>query len=146
MADDTLPADIATRIDLLCAEGDSLAASGQAKDAFQKYSSALNLLPEPAENWEAATWILAAIGDLYFSVKKIERAAQAFGDAVRCPGGLGNPFIHLRLGQCHFEAGEMDIAADELTRAYMGGGTEIFQTEDAKYFTFLKQRIAITEA
>ena len=40
----------------------------------------------------------------------------------------------------------MYFAAYELTRAYMGGGTDIFQTEDAKYFTFLKQRIAITEA
>jgi hypothetical protein len=34
----------------------------------------------------------------------------------------------------------MDRAADELTRAYMGAGDEIFQDAE-KYFAFLKTRI-----
>ena len=59
----------------------------------------------------------------------------------RCPGGLGNPFVHLRLGECCFDIGERDRAADELTRAYMGAGREIFAEEDPKYIEFLGTRI-----
>lgn len=140
---ETLPADIDTRVKYLCAAGDTLAAKGDPREAFQNYREALSLLPDPAEDWEAATWILAAIGDLYFGILRFEKSRAAFSDAVTCPGGLGNPFIHLRLGQCHFELGEMDRAADELTRAYMGAGEDLFQSADPKYFDFLKQRIEI---
>jgi hypothetical protein len=38
----------------------------------------------------------------------------------------------------------MDRAADELTRAYMGGDEEIFDNEDPKYFQFLKTRIKLS--
>jgi hypothetical protein len=53
---------------------------------------------------------------------------------------IGNPFLHLRLGQCQFELGNFDRAADELTRAHVGAGAEIFEGAD-KYFTFLKTRL-----
>src|SRR5437764_10833970 len=99
----------------LCAKGDSLTEARQFEKAFACYRDALNLVPKPVEEWEATTWILAAIGDLYFLERKAEKALGAFEDAVRCPGGLGNPFIHLRLGQCYFELGKLDRAADELT-------------------------------
>ena len=36
----------------------------------------------------------------------------------------GNPFLRLRLGQVQVELGALDEAADNLTRAYMGGGRE----------------------
>lgn len=58
--------------------------------------------------------------------------------AVRCPDGLGNLFIHLRLGECAFELGQISRAEDELTRAYMGAGREIFADEDPKYFKHLQ--------
>ncbi len=140
---ETLPADIDTRIKSLCAAGDALAAKGEPREAFQNYREALSILPDPVEDWEAATWILAAIGDLYFGILRFEKARTAFADAVTCPGGLGNPFIHLRLGQCQFELGEMHRAADELTRAYMGAGKDLFRSEDPKYFDFLKQQIKL---
>jgi tetratricopeptide (TPR) repeat protein len=140
---ETLPDDISARVKSLCADGDTLAKQGQPREAFQKYSEALSLLPDPAEDWEAATWILAAIGDLYFGVQKFDKARTAFTDAVMCPGGLGNPFIHLRLGQCQFELGEMERAADELARAYMGAGADLFKSEEPRYLDFLKQKILI---
>ena len=61
--------------------------------------------------------------------------------AMWCPGALGNPFLHLRLGQCQFELGGLDRAADELDRAYMGAGTDIFDDEDDKYFAYVKTRL-----
>jgi hypothetical protein len=62
----------------------------------------------------------------------------AFSAAMHGPNAIGNPFIHLRLGQSQFEVGNMERAGDELARAYMGDGTEIFSSEDPKYFEFLK--------
>jgi len=130
-----------SRIRELCAKGDALVAQKQFEQAFGAYRDALNLVPPPAEDWEATTWILAAIGDLYFLAGKIGKALTAFEDAVRCPGGLGNPFIHLRLGQCYLDSGQQDRAADELARAYMGAGREILEKEDPKYLKFLEARL-----
>lgn len=59
---------------------------------------------------------------------------------MHCPGAIGNPFIHLRLGQAQLELGNTDRAADELMRAYMGGGLEIFAMEDERYLDFLASR------
>ena len=56
------------------------------------------------------------------------------------PNAIGNPFLHLRLGQCQFELGNLDRAADELMRAYMAGGPELFEDEDARYLRFLATR------
>ncbi|MNY35732.1 hypothetical protein D3C86_1701600 [compost metagenome] len=59
---------------------------------------------------------------------------------MTCPGGIGNPFLHLRLGQVLLDDGQDDRAADELMRAYMGAGPQIFAAEDARYLAFLKTR------
>ena len=66
---------------------------------------------------------------------------NCFVNAVQCPDGLGNPFIHLRLGQAYFELENPEKAADELARAYMGGGVDIFMEDDPKYLSFLETRI-----
>jgi hypothetical protein len=57
---------------------------------------------------------------------------------MHCPGDIGNPFLHLRLGQSQLELGNRERAADELARAYMGGGKEIFEQDEPEYFQFLK--------
>lgn len=129
------------RMQDLCAKGDSLCEQREFEQAFGFYRDALNLVPQPVEDWEAATWILTAIGDLHFQAGMPRKAVEALEDAVRCPGGLGNPFIHLRLGESYFELGDQDRAADELARAYMGAGREIFAQEDTKYIEFLGTRM-----
>jgi hypothetical protein len=58
------------------------------------------------------------------------------------PDAIGNPFLHLRLGQCQLELGNESRAADELARAFMGAGIEMFLSQDPKYLTFLKSRLA----
>lgn len=141
MSRQTLSELVQRQIQELCAKGDALVEERQYEQAFYSYRDALNLLPEPVEEWEATTWILSAIGDLYFLERKVEKALCAFEDAVRCPTGLGNAFIHLRLGQCYFDLGELDRAADELARAYMAAGREIFENEDPKYTQLLESRI-----
>ena len=129
------------RIQAFCDEGDRLAAEGNYKDAISAYNQAWKLIPEPATEWEASTWILAAIADASFLGGDYTSAQEALEYAMHCPDAIGNPFLHLRLGQCCFEKRALDRAADELTRAYMGAGRKIFESDDPKYFEFLKTRI-----
>ncbi|MDJ0969985.1 MAG: hypothetical protein QNJ06_08785 [Kiloniellales bacterium] len=60
---------------------------------------------------------------------------------VAAPDGLGNLFVRLRLGQAQFVLGQLDRSADELARAYMGGGSEIFEEEDPKYWDFIRSKL-----
>ncbi|WP_213947450.1 tetratricopeptide repeat protein [Luteibacter sp. dw_328] len=131
------------KIEKLCKQGDDLAAAGSFDSARDTYKSALQLLPGDHRQWEAATWIYAAIGDVHFRTADYEKCFKCFFNAVQCVNGLGNPFIHLRLGQCSYEAGNLDKSADELTRAYMGAGLDIFMDDDSKYLEFLETRIDI---
>lgn len=98
----------------------------------------MQLLPEPIEKWEACTWLLVSIGDMNFLSGKYDYAKKTLSDAMHCPNAIGNPFIHMRLGQSHFELGNKDKAVNELTRAYIAAGKDIFSNENPKYFEFLK--------
>lgn len=133
-----LPDSVHSKILRLSSEGDALAESRHYEKAIQKYSEALDALPDPRTEWEACTWLLASIGDAHFQAKEFGQARIALTDAMRCPDAIGNPFIHLRLGQSQFELGNLPRANDELARAYMAAGKAIFEDEDPKYFNHLK--------
>lgn len=137
---DELPDEIHQKINSLCAEGDALASSGAYREAVEKYSEAWFIVPEPKTDWDASTWILTAIGDACFLSGNYEPGAEAFEFALRCPGSLGNPFIYLRLGQCAFEQGNEEVAAEHLCRAYAIEGKKIFSRESSKYFHYLKSK------
>jgi len=137
-APDELPATIYQQVEQLSERGNALADEGQYREAAEQFVAALELLPEPKTNWEACTWLLASIGDMTFQLKAYEQAVNALSDAMHCPDAIGNPFIHLRLGQALFELGDRQRAADELARVYMLEGKDIFAAEDPKYFEFLK--------
>jgi tetratricopeptide (TPR) repeat protein len=137
----SLPKKLHAAITRLCGEGDELTEEGNDAAAYAKYSAAWELVPDDKENWEASTWILGAVGELQFRNRKFDKALNSYLRAVQCPNGLGNPYIHLRIGQAQYELGNVEVAADNLARAYMGGGQDIFQGADPKYFAFLKARL-----
>jgi len=136
-----LPTDLHERITELSALGNRLAEIGDFKEALSKFNEAWKIVPEPKNEWEASTWLLAAIGDMCFLMGYFKSAIDAFRFSLFCPGGSDNPFLSLRLGQCEFEKNNMDEAAEYLTRAYMLEGLKIFERQDSKYLTFLKTRI-----
>lgn len=138
-----LPSTVHTQIEALCAEGDRLAGQQMFEDAVARYNAAWQLVPDPKANWNASTWVLAAIGDACFLGGFQTSAREALEYAMHCPNGVGNPFLHLRLGQVLYDAGEQERAADELARAYMGAGSDIFADQDARYITFLRTRMAL---
>lgn len=123
-----------------CVVGDKLSASQLYSEALTEYNKAWAIVPDPKNEWEAATWILAAIADTCYLGGFKKSAREALQYAMTCPGAIGNPFLHLRYGQVLYDAGELDAAADELIRAYMGAGADIFAVEDEKYLNFLGTR------
>lgn len=138
---DELPADIHTQVQALCSDGDQLADARRFEEAVASYNEAWKMVPDPKNRWNASTWIMAAIGDACFLGGYATSALEALRYAMNCPGGVGNPFLHLRLGQVLFDRGEIDEAADELARAYMGGGHNLFAEQDDRYLAFLETRI-----
>ncbi|QTN30594.1 tetratricopeptide repeat protein [Rhodoferax sp. AJA081-3] len=132
--------EIHSEIQRLCATGDELAKARRFADAIPMYWTAWDLLPEPKTDWSAALWILAAIGDANFLGGDYVAGRDNLSQAMHCPGAIGNPFVHMRLGQCQFELNAVDRAADELMRAYMGAGPDIFKDENPRYLAFLKTK------
>ena len=132
--------EIHSEIQRYCAAGDDLAKARKFSEALPSYWAAWDLLPEPKVDWTAATWILAAIGDANFLLGDYVAGRDNLSQAMHCPDAIGNPFLHMRLGQCQLELKEFDRAADELMRAYMGAGQDIFKDEDPMYLDFLKTK------
>lgn len=135
-----LPEKIHADIVAICATGDEYAEAGEYERAVGEYNRAWTLVPDPKNNWNASTWILAAIADACFLAGHTTSAREALQYAMTCPGAIGDPFLHLRYGEVLFDAGEEDAAAEELIRAYMGAGEEIYISEDPKYLAFLRTR------
>jgi tetratricopeptide (TPR) repeat protein len=96
----------------LCAEGDSYLRRLDYDRAISRYENAWRLLPEPKFEWGAAAWILAAIGDACFLDGRFAAAVEKLQDAMRCPDAIGNPFLHLRLGESLLETGQQVRAMD----------------------------------
>lgn len=136
-----LAAHLHDEIQRLSAAGDVSASALRFEEAIEHYNAAWALIPEPKTQWNASTWLLAAIGDAAFLGGHRGSALEALRFAMHCPDGVGNPFLHLRLGQVLFDHGDQDAAADELARAYMAGGAEIFGQEEPRYFAFLRTRM-----
>jgi tetratricopeptide (TPR) repeat protein len=133
-----LPDDVYDELTALCKRGDEHARNGELDEAYECYTAAWDLIPEPKGDWEASTWVLSAGGDIHFARANFEKALNQFLRAMQCPGGLGNPYIHLRIGQCQFEKGNIAGASENITRAYMGGGPELFEQEHPKYLAHLR--------
>lgn len=127
----------------LSARGDGLVDADDYGAALESYNKAWRLLPEPKSQWNAATWLLAAVGDTAYLGGFLEAAREALDYVMSCPDAIGNPFLHLRRGQVLLDQGEHDAAADELMRAYMGGGSEIFADEPERYLDFLRTRAVL---
>ena len=136
-----LDQDVYKIIKALCNEGDLALEDDDLADAYRCYREAWDLVPDPKTDLEASTWILSALGDVYFFSKDYQNVIQALEFAMLCPDGLGNPYLHLRLGQAYFESGDMNKAADHLTRCYMGSELDLLNKEDKKYLNYLESVI-----
>lgn len=111
---------------------------GNFQATIEEYNKALDLIGENIKRSKHAVMLYSGIGEAYFLQNKWEDALEFYGNAVMSDGGLGEPLIHLRLGQLRYELGQKEKAKDELMRAYMGGGMDYFQGENPKYFGLIR--------
>lgn len=122
----------------LSEEGNVFADEGKYAEAKAKFKEALDLVPAPKVDWEAALWLYASIGDMCYMLGDYEACSDNMFDALNCPDGRVNPFVHIRLGQALYELGNMERAKEHLLRAYMLEGEDIFEGQDDKYFDLIK--------
>lgn len=126
------------RITSICEEANAAIDAGDLLLAGELFHRALGLVPPPLTQWDAAIWLLTALGDVLFLQGRFVEAHGPLVQALACPGAAANPFIHLRLGQTCLEIGDEECANDHLARAYMAGGDEIFDDEDPKYHAHIR--------
>ena len=119
------------------ARGNELADSEYYREALNEFKKALELLPQPVYMWEASTWLYASIGDMYFQLNDYSDSLDSFLQAQKCPDGLGNPFICVRIGECFFELGNIEKAKQYLMQAYKLGREKIFLDADPKYLALI---------
>lgn len=127
--------------DQLIDAGEALAANGRYPEALDAYWQAWDRISEPKSDLPVALQLLAAIGDANFLGRDFQACRDNLASAMHLPDAIGNPFLHLRLGQCQYELGNMERAADELARAYLQEGTAIFANDDPKYLDFIKSKL-----
>lgn len=132
---------ISDRIDELSERGNLLLdEGGDWEGAVEVWKQALALLPPPVTDWEAATWLNASIGEAYYAGGQSEDALAYLFDALNCPDGHMNPFILLRVGQILVDQGRTDEGVEQLLRAYMLDGEDVFEEGGERYLQLLRDR------
>ena len=128
-------------------DGDEAMSENEWDDAFSCYCSAWELLCEdkPEHGAHEAFWLIASwanasfmSGDFQDCLERLNESLEIFGDRDLV---VGNPFFHLRVGQCMYELAESDekrtdasgAVIENLARALICGGIEIFEQEEQKY-------------
>jgi tetratricopeptide (TPR) repeat protein len=129
----TLDIALDKRIRQLCAEGYRIYDERDYEQALRRFYQAWTLIPKPQTQFEASGWVLTAIGDAYFAKQNYRAGIEALRSALYCPRTTGNPFVHLRLGQCCLEQQLTEDAERHLARALYSGGEALFSRE-ARHF------------
>lgn len=129
---------IVATVTALCERGDDDVENGLYEAAIEKYEEALTLIPRPLYAWAVTTWILTAIAEARHLQKDWARAKESIMEAFRCEGAIGNPFLHLRLGQAEIALGNKGRGVEELIRAHERGGDDVFDGEDPKYLALVR--------
>ncbi|WP_215782602.1 tetratricopeptide repeat protein [Paludibacterium sp. B53371] len=137
-SDIRLDAKVYQAIEQHCTQGDHFTETDELALALDEYARAWALLPDPQRAWEAATWIKIAMADVHFFAGRFAEAEAELDYALTCPGGLGNAYIDLRMGQVLFEQGQLEEARECLRDALDAAGEEIFDGEDDKYLALLR--------
>ncbi|MBS1122781.1 MAG: Tetratricopeptide repeat [Deltaproteobacteria bacterium] len=145
MGDTRLAPELFTQIKQLAEEGQRYLHDGDPDEAFEAFYKALDLLPDPHTVWNASGWLLVAMGTTAIRAGAFADALEPLQDAMKCPGTVGNPWVHLLFGQVRFEIGDKQ-AAEDLGRAYAGAGREIFDGLHPKYLAMVEDSLAAKSA
>jgi len=123
------------------AEGEEFADEELDEEALARFRAAWDLLPEPKEGHELAFRTLLALADSHFHLGHWRKCQRILQGMLCWWDETGNSFILLRLGQCALELGNDSEAKNWLVGAFGFGGLEVVESEDPKYWAFLRERL-----
>jgi tetratricopeptide (TPR) repeat protein len=129
--------------DAVMAEGNiayDLKQKGRFEEAEAHYLKMWELFPEPKYDWDWSQQILNAIAEFYLEWQKYDKALFWANEVFKCGPLPGDGSPYLFLGKIYYEAGDLDEARRQLTKAFQLSGRRTFQGEDPKYFRFLKEK------
>ncbi|MCB2355765.1 tetratricopeptide repeat protein [Clostridium estertheticum] len=136
-----LEEEVYNKVQGLCNKAEKYVRMCEFDQAIQEYEQALNLFPQDIKVYEQATIIYAAMGDAWCSAGEYKDAKKYFYDALNCSGGIGNPYILFRLGQCLYECNQKSKAQEYFIKTYMLDGISLFNTSHNKYFNTIKEMV-----
>jgi hypothetical protein len=90
-------------------------------------------LSDTNKSGRAGRYIIIRIGELCFKEKELEEAKYHYSFAMKFSDTIGNPFLHLRLGQLEYQmtCENTSRVIDELSRALIMGGKTVFEGEES---------------
>ena len=137
-ANEPLSSEVSDKLKHLCNQGYLFFDKGDTKAALRLFYQAWTILPKPQNQWLEAAWVLTALGDVYFAKGDYEYGREALLSALHCSKAMGDPVIHLRLGQCLLELGQHSAAQLQFKQVLKNGGEALFKKENNKYFELLE--------
>lgn len=138
-----LPDPLSKRIKDLCTQGYQFYDQEAYEQAVRTFYQAWVLLPKPQTQYRAAGWVLTALADAYFKLRKWPQALEAANSALFCPDAHKNLFCKMRKGQTLFEMGDKAAARVALFEVYENGGQALLAAEPA---TYLQAIVDLTQA
>ena len=142
---DQLSDEVSERIEILSRQGRNLYVEEEFQASLKVLKEALALIPQPHKLYLEAFWLEIFIGECYFSLKEFKQSLAHFFNAKRNieTNTHEHPMLMLRLGELYFELDRFNEAKEFLLKAYEAEGEEIFETEEEKYFNFLKDNVVL---
>lgn len=122
-------------------EGDELVERGKYKEAIAYYEEAMNRLPEPKEDWTLFDTIAICIGDSYYEMGEYIVADRFYTMSLTRGSGIENPYVWYVKGRNLIKLGNKEEAIDALMRAYMLDGTDVFDTDDGEFLSYIEPYI-----
>ena len=122
-------------------EGDELVERGKYKEAIAYYEEAMNRLPEPKEDWTLFDTIAICIGDSYYEMGEYIVADRFYTMSLTRGSGIENPYVWYVKGRNLIKLGNKEEGVDTLMRAYMLDGTDVFDTADGEFLSYIEPYI-----
>lgn len=141
---DDLPSSILKRVKELCQKGVEEREKNDIEEAIYSWERAIQLLPEPREEWKISCWLFTNTGEMYFQQKDYEASDEFFRWAISSPGGSVDSHINMRLGQSCFKLGQMEEALEFLLSA-ISIDPSVLDNEPNEYREFLSRQEPVTE-
>ncbi|MBE6062118.1 MAG: tetratricopeptide repeat protein [Clostridium butyricum] len=122
----------------ICNDGKFCVKRGRNNEAIEHYKKALELVSEPKGEWMATFWLYESIGDAYFYDFLYKECLEWMMKAFALPDGDKDPFVLLRIGECHYEMGNFEQAKKFLLETRKYDVKNLMEMDDSKYFNLIK--------